>query len=275
MVRAVQATLQSDALDAAFKAEAISIPGESLIADRLTPVDPDAIHTSRETLRAAIGSQLRSELLNVYGAGGAAGGDLSPEAKGIRRLRSVALGLLASADPSHGAALAKAQFDGADNMTDRQGALAVLVSLDAPERQAALDAFYGRFHDNALVIDKWFALQAVAQRPDTLEQVKTLAGHPDFTIGNPNRLRALVGTFAHNHWAFNRADGTGYAFVADMIIDADKLNPQTAARMVAPFGRWKQLEPNRSRMMKAALERIAGAPGLSKDVFEQASKSLA
>ena len=275
MVRAIAATLRSDTLDAAFKAEMLSVPGESLIADRLTLVDPDAIHVSREALRAAIGSGASKDLLEAHRAGGAAGHDLSPEAKGTRRLRSVALGLLASADAAEGAKLAKAQFDSADNMTDRQGALSVLVSLDVPERQVALDAFYDRFHDNALVLDKWFALQAVAQRPDTLEQVKRLSTHPEFTMGNPNRLRALVGTFAYNHWAFNRVDGNGYAFVADMIIDADKLNPQTAARMVAPFGRWKQLEPNRAKMMRAALERIAGAPGLSKDVFEQASKSLA
>jgi aminopeptidase N len=187
----------------------------------------------------------------------------------------VSLGFLAAADETKAAAIAKAQFDGADNMTDRQGALGVLVSTDAPERGQALDAFYARFRDDALVIDKWFALQAAAQRADTLDQVLKLAEHPDFSMTNPNRLRSLVGMFGGNHWAFHRADGRGYAFLADMIIAADKLNPQIAARLVPAFGRWKRFEPKRSVLMRAELERIVATPGLSKDVFEQASKSLA
>ncbi len=160
-------------------------------------------------------------------------------------------------------------------MTDRQGALEILVSLDAPERQAALDAFYQRFHDDPLVLDKWFALQAAAQRPDTVEEVLRLAQHPGFMITNPNRLRSLAGTFGANHWAFHSADGRGYAFLADMIVAADKLNPQVAARLVPSFGRWRRFEPKRAELMRQALERIVATPGLSKDVFEQVSKSLA
>ena len=214
-------------------------------------------------------------MLAAHKAGGVAGDDLSPAAKGTRRLRTVALGLIAAADEAKAAALAKAQFDAADNMTDRQGALGVLVSLQAPERQAALDAFYQRFRDDPLVLDKWFALQAAAQRSDTVDQVLKLAGHPDFTMTNPNRLRSLAGTFGANQWAFHSADGRGYKFLADMIIAADKLNPQIAARMVPPFGRWRRFEPQRAELMRQALERIAAVPGLSKDVFEQVSKSLA
>src|SRR5439155_4254710 len=196
-------------------------------------------------------------------------------AKGVRRICSVALGLLSAADQSQAAALAKAQFDRADNMTDRQGALGVLVSLEAPERKAALDAFYQRFHDDPLVLDKWFALQASAQRSDTVDQVLKLASHSDFVITNPNRLRSLAGTFGANHWAFHAPDGRGYAFLADMILAADKLNPQIAARLVPPFGRWRRFEPKRAALMRQALERIVATPGLSKDVFEQVSKSLA
>jgi aminopeptidase N len=275
IVRAVAATLRSNALDPAFKAEAILLPSETLIAERMDVVDPDAIHAAREQLRNAIGLALRDDLLAAHGLGGASGDDLSPRAKGIRRLRTVSLGFLAAADETKAAAIAKAQFDGADNMTDRQGALGVLVSTDAPERGQALDAFYARFRDDALVIDKWFALQAAAQRADTLDQVLKLAEHPDFSMTNPNRLRSLVGMFGGNHWAFHRADGRGYAFLADMIIAADKLNPQIAARLVPAFGRWKRFEPKRSVLMRAELERIVATPGLSKDVFEQASKSLA
>ena len=160
-------------------------------------------------------------------------------------------------------------------MTDRQGALGILVSTEAPERQAALDAFYQRFHDDPLVLDKWFALQAAAQRSDSVDQVLKLAKHPDFTMTNPNRLRSLAGMFAGNHWTFHSADGRGYQFLADTIIAADKINPQIAARLVPAFGRWRRFEPNRGAMMKPALERIVATPGLSKDVFEQASKSLA
>jgi aminopeptidase N len=184
------------------------------------------------------------------------------------------LGYLAAGDPAQGARLAKAQFDEADNMTDRQGALAVLVSLDAPEREQALEQFFDRFEDDALVLDKWFGLQAAAQRPDTLEQVERLAAHPAFTISNPNRLRALAGSFAANQWAFHHASGRGYRFVADMILAADKLNPQVAARLVPPLGRWRRFDDQRASLMRDELERIVAAPGLSKDSFEQASKSL-
>jgi aminopeptidase N len=275
VIRATGATLRSNALDPAFKAEAILLPSESLIADRMDVVDPDAIHASREKLRAAIGSALAGDLLAAHRSDGAAGDDLSPHAKGIRRLRTVALAMISAADETKAAGLATAQFDAADNMTDRQGALGVLVSTETPERQAALDAFYQRFHNDALVLDKWFALQAAAQRPDTVDQVLKLAQHADFTMNNPNRLRSLVGVFGGNHWAFHSADGRGYAFLADMIIAADKLNPQIAARLVPAFGRWRRFEPKRAEMMRQALERIVATPGLSKDVFEQASKSLA
>ena len=275
VIRAMGATLNSNALDPAFKGEAILLPSESLVADRMETVDPDAIHRAREALRTAIGISLSNELHAAHRLGGAEGHDLSPRAKGIRRLRTVALSLIAASDAAQAASLAKVQFDTADNMTDRQGALGILVSLQAPERQAALDAFYERFHDDALVLDKWFALQAAAQRPDTVDQVLKLAGHPDFNITNPNRLRSLVGTFGVNHWSFHSADGGGYQFVADMIIKADKLNPQIAARLVPPFGRWRRFEHKRAEMMRRALERIASLPDLSKDVFEQVSKSLA
>ena len=111
--------------------------------------------------------------------------------------------------------------------------------------------------------------------PDTVDQVERLADHPDFVASNPNRLRALAGTFAGNHWAFHSAGGRGYDFLARMILAADKLNPQVAARLVPPLGRWRRFEPKRAELMRQALERIAAAPGLSKDVFEQVSKSLA
>jgi aminopeptidase N len=186
----------------------------------------------------------------------------------------VALGLLASGDPGRGAALAKAQYDAADNMTDRQGALVVLALLGGSEKEAAFADFYDRYRSNTLVLDKWFALQAGASRADTVAVVEGLANHPDFTPKNPNRWRALISNFAATQWAFHDASGRGYRFLADMILGIDKLNPQVAARQVPSLGRWRRFEPMRAEMMRTELERIVKTPGLSKDVFEQASKSL-
>ncbi|HET6942915.1 MAG TPA: DUF3458 domain-containing protein, partial [Sphingomicrobium sp.] len=275
LIRAVRNTLRSNELDPAFKAETILLPQEAVIAERMEFVDPDAIHLARERLRTALGSALADELAKAQSVASTPGADLSALAKGRRRLRSVTLGLLAAGDPTEGARLAKAQFDAADNMTDRQGALAVLVSLDGPEREQALQAFYDRFEKDPLVIDKWFALQASSQRADTLDQVERLAQHPAFTIQNPNRLRALAGNFGMNHWVFNHASGRGYRFLADLIIAADKINPQIAARQVPPLGRWRRFEPKRSALMREQLQRIADTRGLSRDVYEQATKSLA
>jgi len=273
LIRAVGNTLGSNALDPAFKAEAILLPPEAMVAERMDQVDPDAIHRARDALRAAVGKALLSELKSAQ-AGTTVGTDQSPLAKGTRRLRSVALDLIAAGDAREGATLAKTQFDAADNMTDRQRSLAVLASLDGPERETALQAFFDRFSDDALVIDKWFAIQAAAQRVETLDEVERLAGHPAFTMTNPNRLRALVSQFAMNHWAFNHASGRGYRFVADMIIAADRLNPQIAARLVPALGKWRRFEPKRSTLMREQLERIVRTPGLSRDAYEQASKSL-
>jgi aminopeptidase N len=146
--------------------------------------------------------------------------------------------------------------------------------MDAPEREQALEAFYARYRDNALVLDKWFTTQAFSLREDTPEVVASLAQHPDFTLANPNRVRSLYGAFAGNQASFHSADGRGYSLLADLIIALDPKNPQTAARMIPPLGRWKRFDEGRAKLMREALERILGAPGLSRDVTEQASKSL-
>jgi len=186
----------------------------------------------------------------------------------------VALGYLAAAGAGDAPAIAMRQFEAADNMTDRQGALGTLVNSDAAERDVALSAFYDRYRGNALVLDKWFTVQALANRDGTLDAVEALASHPDFTLANPNRMRALVGAFAANQRAFHDASGRGYAFLADIILAVDSKNPQTAARLVPPLGRWRRFDERRAGLMRAALQRIVDTPGLSKDVFEQASKSL-
>ncbi|MCY7399317.1 MAG: aminopeptidase N C-terminal domain-containing protein, partial [Sphingomonas bacterium] len=137
------------------------------------------------------------------------------------------------------------------------------------------DDFHARYAGDALVIDKWFGLQAAAARPETIAVVEALRAHPDFSLKNPNRLRALFGSFAGNQVAFHLASGAGYRLLADLIIEVDAINPQVAARMVPSFGRWRRFVAPYGDLMRGELERIVAAPGLSKDVFEQASKSLA
>ncbi|WP_129791924.1 aminopeptidase N [Sphingosinicella sp. CPCC 101087] len=274
VVEAVRHALADRALDPAFVAETVLLPSETFIGDRMDTVDPDAIHRSREALRAELGRELEALWRQAYSTHAANRYEYSSSAKGARRLRSVALGYIMAAGAADAPVLAQAQFDGADNMTDRQGALVVLANGDSAERQAALSAFYDRYRDNALVLDKWFSVQALSTRADTPAQVEALARHPDFTLSNPNRLRSLVGAFAANQRAFHDVSGRGYRFLADMILAEDKLNPQTAARLVPPLGRWRRFDEQRAALMRAELERIVATAGLSKDVFEQASKSL-
>jgi aminopeptidase N len=275
VIEAVRETLTNKALDPAFIAEAVLLPSEAFIGDHMAVVDPDAINRAREALRANLGTTLEDLWRDAYGAHVANRYAYNPAAKGARRLRTIALGYLAATGAPDAAALAKRQYDEADNMTDRQGALGVLANGDAPERESALAAFYDRYRDNGLVLDKWFTTQALSTRDDTPAAVEKLAKHPDFTLANPNRLRSLVGAFSVNQRAFHDPSGRGYTFLADMILAADKLNPQTAAKLVPPLGRWRRFGEARAKLMRGALERIVAAPGLSKDVYEQASKSLA
>ena len=275
VIEAVRLTLTNQALDPAFIGEAVLLPSEAFVGDHMALVDPEAIHKAREQLRAELGDQLGSIWRGVYSANAANRYEYSPSAKGARRLRTVALGYMMASGTEESAAIAMRQFSEADNMTDRQGALGLLASSDTPERERALSDFYRRYRDNGLVLDKWFMVQALSTRDDTPEAVARLAGHPDFTLSNPNRMRSLVSAFASNQRAFHDASGRGYRFLADMIVAADKLNPQTAARLVPPLGRWRRFDEQRAALMKAELGRIVETPGLSKDVFEQASKSLA
>jgi aminopeptidase N len=267
--------LTDEALVHAFIAEAVLLPSESFIGDHMDLVDPEAIRAARDALRRALGRELEAAWRAAYAATSANRHEISPAAKGARRLRTVALGYLLAAGAEDAPDLAMRQFESADNMTDRQGALGALANSEAPQREAALAAFYTRYRDDALVLDKWFTTQALSTRDDTIEVVAALARHPDFTLANPNRLRSLVAAFAANQRAFHDSSGRGYRFLADMILAVDKLNPQTAAKLVPPLGRWRRFDEGRAALMRSELERIVTAPGLSKDVHEQASKSLA
>lgn len=277
LVEAVMRTLKNQALDHAFIGESIMLPSETLIAERLAAnVDTDAVHVAREDLRKAllngVGRQTWGELHASLGCGAFA---LTPDAKGRRRLKNVALGYLFAEPDDAAIASAEAQYDAADNMTDRLAALSLLVDVDGRARTRVLQDFYVRFKDDALVLDKWFTAQALGTAGDIVERVGALTRHDDFTIRNPNRFRSLIGAFAANPAAFHRRDGAGFRLVADKLLEVDAINPQTAARFIAPFGRWRRMEEARAKLMRAELERIVGARGVSRDTYEMASKSLA
>jgi aminopeptidase N len=250
------------------------LPSENFIGDQLAEVDPEAIFRAREALRRALGRGLEARWRAACDPALHRPYAYTPEDKGIRRLRSVALGYIAASGAADAAGLAWSQFERADNMTDRQGALAVLANGQSAEREAALDIFYNRYADNPLVLDKWFQTQALSSRDDTPALVAELAQHPDFTLANPNRARALVGAFAVNQRAFHAAGGEGYRWLTEQLLALDRLNPQTSARLLPPLGRWRRFDATRAAAMRAELERIVATPGISKDLFEQASKSI-
>jgi aminopeptidase N len=277
LVAAMRRTLDDADSDPAFAAEALTLPSESFLADQLPVVDVDAIHAARETARAELGQALRAELAAAYRSLAYTGPyQIDGASIGRRALRNTCLAYLAAADSERGAALAKAQFDAGANMTDVLAALTVLADLDRPERPAAFARFYAAWLHDELVIDKWFALQARSSLPATPDRVRELTRHPTYERKNPNRVRALVGTFAQgNQLRFHNANGGGYVFLADEVIALDPINPTTAARLVQPLGAWRRHDTARQALMRGQLERILAAPELSKNTYEMVSKSLA
>jgi aminopeptidase N len=252
------------------------LPSEAYVAEQMAVIDVDAIHRVREFLRAALGARLRDVWSSTYRT---LQTDepyrFDPAQVDRRTLKNLALAYLLAGGGVEGRDCCVAQFRGADNMTDVVAALGLLAESDLPERNEALAGFYARWRDDALVVDKWFALQATAQRPDAIDVVTGLLGHGAFTLANPNRVRALIGAFAQaNPTGFHRADGAGYALVADHVLLLDPRNPQVAARLAQPFGRWRRHDLPRQSLMRSQLERILAAPNLSRDVYEIASKSL-
>ena len=275
---ALAAILEDARLEPAFVALALVPPGEGDVAREIgRDIDPDAIFQARRALRAEIGARLGPALTTAYERMTVPGG-YSPDAKsaGRRSLRNVGLDLLAAAASADGIARALRQYRAADNMTDRMAALATLSLHDVPQRHDALADFYRRYAADALVIDKWFSLQAMIPQPDALEQVRALTGHPAFSMANPNRVRALIGAFAQgNLTQFNRADGASYEFVADSVLALDAKNPQVAARLATAFRSWRTLEEGRRGKAEAALQRIKAAPNLSRDLADIVERALA
>jgi aminopeptidase N len=278
LLDALAATLAAGNLEPAFIALALTLPSEADIAREIgCDVDPDAIFAARAALRAALGGQLAAPLFDHYRRLSESG-PYRPDAAGAgrRASRNACLDLLVATHRADALSLAVAQYQVADNMTDRIAALSTLSLCDVPERREALDDFYTRYAGDPLIVDKWFTLQATIAEPATLDRIKALTGHPAFSFANPNRVRALISAFAlSNQKEFNRADGAGYDFIADTVLALDPKNPQLAARLLSAFKSWRVLEPTRRARAEAALRRVAATPSLSADVGDIVRRALA
>lgn len=273
LTEAVVGILRHAGDDPAFAAEAIMLPGESLLADAMDVVDPDAIHAVRNATRAALGSALRADFIQTFQKFGlVAADDLSGEAMGSRAIKNAALGYLAAAGDF---APAVVQFAADANMTDTLTALVILADATGAKRDEALAAFYERWKTNPLVLDKWFSVQARAGAEDTLERVQALTKHDDFDFKNPNRVRSLIGAFAANQAKFHDKSGDGYKLLADTIIALDSKNPQIAARLCTTLGAWRRLDKARQGLMRGNIERILSVETLSHNSYEMASKAIA
>jgi aminopeptidase N len=278
---ALGTVLADDRLDQAMVAEMLSLPSEAYLTEISEVADVEAIHNAREFARRQIAEQLFDALWERYQTNREVSRQTPYVAEAEhfarRALQNIALSyLMLSARPQVLDATIE-QFDASDNMTERLTALAVLVNSPFTEaRDKALTVFAEHFKDNALVMDQWFSVQAGSPLPGGLERVKTLMQHPAFNIKNPNKVRALVGAFAgQNLINFHAADGSGYRFLADLVIELNGFNPQIASRQLAPLTRWRKYDNARQVLMKTELERILASGNLSADVFEVVSKSLA
>ncbi|MBO9661553.1 aminopeptidase N [Dokdonella sp.] len=275
--RSLAEALNDDALDPALAAEMLTVADANSLAEELAEIDPEAVHLARASIETALARALAEPLARRYRAlsGALDAQATDPAAQARRRLRNVCLAALCRADAAQ-LPLAEAQFAQARNLTDRIGALSVLLSTESAAAAAALDAFAARYAGDALVLDQWLSLQATQARADTVERVAALTAHAVFRWTNPNNVYALIGAFAlRNPRAFHRADGAGYRFVAEAIARLDALTPQVAARLATAFGGWRRLEPVRRALMHRELQRLAARETLSPDLADIVARSLA
>ena len=275
LVNAFGALLDDDDTDPALIAETIALPDEAYLAELVDVVDVDGIHAARRFVKSGLARRLEARFAGRYAAlTDDAPYSKSPPDMARRSLRNACLSFLM--ETQRGEALANRQLADADNMTDTLAALRGLVLADAPSAAGALKAFENTWRDDALVMDKWFAMQAATPGAGTVARVEELLRHPAFSIRNPNKVRAVLGVFSmSNPTAFHAADGSGYRLLADRVIELDGLNPQVAARIVGAFNPWTRYDPARRRLMQEQLRRIAAAPGLSGDVGEIVGNALA
>lgn len=263
--------------DPAILALSLTLPAETTLAQEMAVIDPDALHMARQLVKKELAGRNRDTFAALYESNCDVGEyGITPVEIGRRSLKNVALSYLMALDPlpDETLTLCARQYWHATNMTDCIAALANLVNLDRSVRKEALDDFYTRWVDDSLVLDKWFTLQAMSFLPNTLKEVKQLLDNQSFSIGNPNKVRALIGAFCtNNHVCFHEKSGAGYEFLADIIVKLNAINPQIAARLVTPLINWQRYETGRQGLMRSALNRIASVKNLSRDVYEIVNKS--
>ena len=274
LIDAFRKLLENSGSDPAMVSVAIMLPGEDYLAEQMDIVDVDGIHTARKFVKTTLASELENLFQERYvSLHNSAVYDKSPASIARRSLKNTCLSYLL--ETRGGVALAEAQLAASDNMTDTLAALNGLVWAGASSAAAALSAFEQRWINDALVMDKWFAIQASKPGEATIDVVRTLMEHPAFSITNPNKVRSLIGAFAMaNPTGFHAADGAAYRFHADRVIELDSLNPQIASRMASAFNQWRRYDQGRQALMIIELERIAAVDSLSPDVFEIISKVI-
>ena len=274
LIDAIEQVLDSN-LDEAMKALAVTLPSEVWLGHQMDVVLVDSIHQASQFASREIAKALQDRWQSIYAqlAGQAYSSDQQAVAR--RSLKNRALHYLTLLDLPEMTALAKAQFDAADNMTDAQAALACLADIDCPEREEALAAFCDRWQHDRLVMDKWFSIQATTHLPTALDDVRRLMQRADYNPKNPNRVRSLLGAFTSNYAQFHGADGAGYCLIADNVLALDSINAQMAASLVSSFNTWRRFDASRQQLMREQLERIHQAKNLSKDVGEIVSRALA
>ncbi len=282
LVAALRRVLTDDSLDPDFKALTLTLPSEDELAGEVGAraegalVDPDSIHAARTHVRLALANGLGDILRETYGAM-ATPGVYRPNAEdaGKRALKNAALALLTQTRSPDALELARQQFELSDNMSEQMPALTALAHAGADSAEKALADFYERWKNDALVLGKWFGVQATSPLDTALETVNALTEHPAFEWKNPNKFRALIGAFAlGNPVNFHRRDGAGYRFAANWLIRLDPVNPQTTAKLTSCFETWKRYDVRRQGLMRDELERIAATDGLSKDTGEMAQRML-
>jgi len=271
-----EALLADERTDPALRAAALSIPAVDYLADLRAAIDLDALIAARGAVERGLAQALRPLLEATY-ARACVTEPYAPSASQVARrtLGNTCLAFLSRIDDAAARAACVRQFRGASNMTDAMAALAALNDSSGQERDALFAEFGQRWAHEPLVLDKWFALEAASAREDTLERVRARMRHPAFDARNPNRVRALIGTFALRNWrCFHEPSGEGYRFVADEVLALDSANPMVAARLVVAFNRWRRFDSQRSTLQREALERIARVDGLSGDVAEIVGRAL-
>jgi len=277
LVEAYRKALAQSWNDLSYLALLLGLPSEDYVSALMKIVDPDAVHAARQMVMKEIAQMLENELSRLYEANHREESDcFDAEAIGRRRLKNTCLGFLAALDTVATHQLCVRQFRAARNMTDQIAALSCIVNSGSADKGACLDAFYQQWRDEDLVIDKWFAIQATCHLPGALGNVRRLLDHPAFDLKTPNRVRSLIGAFCQSNLVnFHQSDGGGYRFLGDHVIALNAINPQVASRMFGPLTQWRRYDDARQKLMREQLQRIAGTDGISKDVYEVASKSLA